>query len=188
MRAGLGGGGVRARMEDQRERERKWWECITGLGRAAGGRSFSHYTPRLRRSHHPLAGRSNRLCGNGPTETQSFCNLLCSKGKAGLQSEPTSKRPSALPSPHKNKSSDPKGKVGPENGPTSKRQSALPPPPQHKSPHSKGKVGPDPLTLAKLPGALPSPPQNKSSHPKGKAGPDLAKTSKLSGALPWPPR
>eukprot|EP00215_Chloropicon_roscoffensis_P009481 CAMPEP_0196641866 /NCGR_PEP_ID=MMETSP1085-20130531/3985_1 /TAXON_ID=41879 ORGANISM="Pycnococcus sp, Strain CCMP1998" /NCGR_SAMPLE_ID=MMETSP1085 /ASSEMBLY_ACC=CAM_ASM_000807 /LENGTH=48 /DNA_ID=CAMNT_0041971171 /DNA_START=169 /DNA_END=318 /DNA_ORIENTATION=+ len=46
--------------------------------------------------------------------TLPLCTRFCSKGQAGPESEPTSKRPDALPSPPQNKSSHPKGKAGPE--------------------------------------------------------------------------
>ena len=120
-------------------------------------RSFCRYhsrcTPNLPRRSHSLAGRSNRRCADGHTPPLSFCTGFCSKGKAGPESEPTPKRPGALPPSHKNK-----------------------------SPHSKGKAGPDHAPTSKRPGALPPPPLHKSSHPKGKADPALAETSKLQGA------
>ena len=112
-----------------------------------------------RRPHDPLAGRSNRQRADGHYVTLPLCTRLCSKDKADLESEPTSKIPDALPSP-----------------------------PKYKSPHSKGKVGPALAETSKRPGALPAPHEKKSSYPKGKVGPENAPTSIRPGALPVPPQ
>ena len=137
-------------------------------------RSFCRYhcrcTPNLPRRSHSLAGRSNRRCADGHTPPLSFCTGFCSKGKAGPESEPTPKRPGALPPSHKNKSPHSKGKAGLEPSTTLRLQDALPAPHKHKPPHSKGKAVFEPSTTLRLQVAHPSPHHNKYSHPKGTAG------------------
>ena len=117
--------------------------------------------------------------------TLPFCNRSCSKGRAGLVTWPTSKRPGALPAQPHHKSPNPKGKAGPDHVATSKLPGALPAPHHDKSDHSKGEAGPqNALTTSKLQDALPAPKRYK---PKCSTGTHFAEaTAQLPNALPRP--
>ena len=75
--------------EDQeKERKKWWWECITGLGENPSEKRIVVFTYQLRRrccrsQSLPLGCRSNRQCPGENTLTVSLCTCVCSGGKAG---------------------------------------------------------------------------------------------------------